>query len=181
VPDVVTQTDGNWPEEKLPLDLIEVDRDLQARVRINEDHIDRQPDAGRRARPAAGGGPAVVFHETIEVPPEKEGGKPKREDHYWLADGFQWLEAHKRLGKRGMVVQVREGSRLDALKYAVAANALHGLPRTTADKERAVRLCLENEELRKKSTKSSPSCATCPRAWPSQGPRVLGGGQQESR
>jgi ParB-like chromosome segregation protein Spo0J len=154
VPDVVTQTDGNWPEEKLPLDLIEADRDLQARVRINEDHIENNlmPAVERGQRRA--GGPAVVFHETIEVPPEKEGGKPKREDHYWLADGFQWLEAHKRLGKRGMVVQVRDGSRLDALKYAVAANSLHGLPRTTADKERAVTLCLENEELRKKSTKS---------------------------
>lgn len=144
---------GSFPEQALSLDLISEDRGLQARVKLNEDHVENNLMPAVQKGLKRANEPAVVFHERVKVPPEKEGGKEKEEDRYWLADGFQWLEAHRRLGKRKMTVQVREGTRLDALKYAVGANALHGASRTTADKERAVTLCLEDENLRGMSTK----------------------------
>ncbi len=67
---------------------------------------------------------------------------------YWLADGFHRLEAHKRLGLVEIAADVKQGTRRDAILYSVKANAIHGLRRTNDDKQRAVRLLLEDEEWR---------------------------------
>jgi hypothetical protein len=68
------------------------------------------------------------------------------ESDYWLADGFHRLAAVKKEGLDLIPVEVRPGTRRDAVLYSVGANATHGLPRTNADKRRAVLILLQDEE-----------------------------------
>lgn len=59
-----------------------------------------------------------------------------------LADGFYRLAATREHGRDEIVAEVRRGTRSDALKYALSANAAHGLRRTNADKRRSVEMAL---------------------------------------
>ncbi len=68
------------------------------------------------------------------------------EGEHWLADGFHRWHAHRTIGRESIAVDVREGTRRDAMLYAAGANAAHGLRRTNADKRRAVTMLLEDEE-----------------------------------
>lgn len=65
---------------------------------------------------------------------------------YWLADGFHRHSAHLFLSLPDIEADVREGSKRDAILFAVGANASHGLRRTNADKRRAVEALLKDEE-----------------------------------
>jgi hypothetical protein len=65
---------------------------------------------------------------------------------YWLADGFHRLYAALRVGRFEVPCDVRQGTQRDAVLYGAGANATHGLRRTNADKRRAVRRLLEDEE-----------------------------------
>lgn len=60
----------------------------------------------------------------------------------WLADGFHRVAAHEAAGRDDIAIDLRDGSRLDALAFAAQANTGHGLRRTTADKRRAVVMLL---------------------------------------
>jgi len=60
----------------------------------------------------------------------------------WLADGFHRVEAELRNGSKRIRVEVRKGTRRDAILFACGANATHGLPRSNADKRRAVETLL---------------------------------------
>lgn len=67
---------------------------------------------------------------------------------YWIGDGWHRVTGHKIQSARYVVCEVREGTRRDAILYAVGANAPHdrnGLRRTNADKRRAVELLLADE------------------------------------
>lgn len=64
----------------------------------------------------------------------------------WLADGFHRVEAARRAGRDMLVGVIHDGSQRDAVLHAVGANAEHGLPRTRADKHRAVERLLEDAE-----------------------------------
>lgn len=67
-------------------------------------------------------------------------------DNYWLADGFHRVESAKQADKTTIKTDVRQGNRRDAVLFSVGANATHGLPRTNADKRRAVETLLRDEE-----------------------------------
>jgi uncharacterized ParB-like nuclease family protein len=62
---------------------------------------------------------------------------------YWLADGFHRYLAAKSIEAEDILCEVREGSRTDALKFALGANATNGLYRTNADKRASVEIALE--------------------------------------
>ena len=62
---------------------------------------------------------------------------------HWLADGFHRYLAAKRTGREMIAADVREGSRTDALRHALGANAANGLFRSNADKRNAVEIALE--------------------------------------
>jgi len=64
--------------------------------------------------------------------------------HYWLADGFHRVHGAKAAGLEQIPAEIRQGSRRDAVLYAVGANAAHGLRRTNADKRRAVETLLRD-------------------------------------
>jgi len=66
--------------------------------------------------------------------------------HYWLADGFHRYHAHKKAGKSLLLTEIENGISRDALFYAIGANSQHGMPRTNADKRRAVQIMLDDIE-----------------------------------
>lgn len=70
---------------------------------------------------------------------------------HWLADGFHRFAAYKAVGAQALPAEVRRGTQRDAILFAVGANASHGLPRTNADKRRAVMVLLEDREWGKRS------------------------------
>jgi hypothetical protein len=65
---------------------------------------------------------------------------------YWLADGFHRLQATQDAGLEEVHANVRAGTQRDALLFSLGANATHGLPRTNADKRRAVTTMLVDDE-----------------------------------
>ena len=67
--------------------------------------------------------PVVVFHDA---------------DTHWLADGYHRLEAADEAGVKAIKAEIREGTKRDAILFAVGANRDHGLRRTRADVRRAI-------------------------------------------
>ncbi len=62
---------------------------------------------------------------------------------HWLADGFHRYLAAKRTERETIAAEVHAGSRTDALRHALGANAANGLFRSNADKRNAVEIALE--------------------------------------
>lgn len=68
-------------------------------------------------------------------------------DNYWLADGFHRLNAHKYLEWLEIDADVRQGTLKDAQWHSLSANQMHGLRRTRADVERAIKFALMHPEV----------------------------------
>ena len=64
----------------------------------------------------------------------------------WLSDGFHRIEAELRRGTKRIQADVRKGSLRAAIYDACGANAKHGLPRSNADKRRAVETLLADAD-----------------------------------
>jgi len=99
---------------------------MQVRTRLCEETVKEYAEAM-----AAGAKfpPVIVYHDGA---------------NYWLADGFHRLEAWKRNGVESIKAEVKEGSRIDALKFAFCANNSHGLRMSNEDKRQAVLVAYEN-------------------------------------
>lgn len=107
---------------------IRVDGDLQVRAAINDsvvaDYYDVLREGGKLP-------PVVVFFDSAQ---------------YHLADGYHRYHAHKSAGLALIEADVREGTKRDAMLYALGANAEHGFRRTTPDKQKAVTIMLNDME-----------------------------------
>jgi len=117
----------------LPIDTIRTDGGTQPRDRMIEEVVSEYADALNNAAEFP---PIVAFYDGSD---------------YWLADGFHMLTAHRSVGRKQIRVDVRQGTRRDAILFSVGANAAHGLPRTNADKRRAVLTLLRDGEWVKRS------------------------------
>lgn len=74
-----------------------------------------------------------------EFPPiEVYGAKTK----CWIGDGWHRLLAARQNGADTIAAKLTAGGRVDALKHALGANALHGHRRSNADKRRSVEIAL---------------------------------------
>ena len=62
----------------------------------------------------------------------------------YLADGFHRVEAALRCGYSKIKADVSPGSYVEALRFALGANANHGLRRTNADKRRSLEMAWEH-------------------------------------
>ena len=117
----------------VPLDRIATDDQGQTRVKVRAAVV-REYAAAMTGQLADGG---------VRFPPVSlftDGGG------YWLGDGFHRVLAARAAGLTEIAAEVRPGSQRDAVLYAVGANGAHGLPRTRADKRRAVALVLADPE-----------------------------------
>jgi hypothetical protein len=131
-----TATEGTTSTEATPmskvvlllLDDITVDPELQPR-----EHMDEATIAEYRQALDDGDTlpPGIVFYDG---------------ERNWLADGFHRREAHRRAGRTAMPVEIRAGTRRDALLFAASANATHGLKRRDEDKDRQVLMLLRDAE-----------------------------------
>lgn len=63
---------------------------------------------------------------------------------YWLFDGFHRVESYLRSGRTEIAAKIHQGTLEDAQWYSYGANKGHGLQRSTADKERAIRSALRH-------------------------------------
>jgi len=82
---------------------------------------------------------ATAMQEGVSFPPAivfEDGGQ------HFLADGFHRVTAALRNHRNEFEFDVRTGGRSEALRFALSANAQHGLRRTNADKRRSVELAL---------------------------------------
>lgn len=68
-------------------------------------------------------------------------------DKLYLADGYHRVSAAKELGLEEIDAEVRDGGFNEALKYALHANADHGLRRTNADKWHALEVTWKNRKV----------------------------------
>lgn len=115
----------------LPLGQIRADERLQMRVCVDQEAVNEYADAM-----LAGGEfpPLVVYYDG---------------ETYWLADGFHRLLAAWKLKRKKIACEVREGGFEAALLYACGANQT--IPRTDADRRKAVATVLDHPEWSRKS------------------------------
>jgi hypothetical protein len=111
--------------KRLSFQAIKLDGGTQARVELDSATIDDYAEVIR-------GGTCLPLPIVF-----KDG-----ETHY-LADGFHRYHASVKAGLEDFQCEVREGTRLEAIKYALKANNGHGLRRTNADKRNAVHLAMK--------------------------------------
>lgn len=117
--------------QMLPLADIRTDGGTQARAGVDDLTVQEYAQAmqGGADFPLI-----VVFHDG---------------EAYWLADGFHRVAAALRIDRTELRAEIQSGTRRDAILYACGANASHGLRRTDADKRRAIRRLLKDEEWTK--------------------------------
>ena len=113
---------------ELPIASLAFDTDVQCREALRSETVGEYREA---AQAGAKFPPLVVFYD----------GKV-----YWVADGFHRGQAFREAGLEKVPVDIRTGTKRDAILYAVGANASHGLRRTNADKRRAVETLLRDSE-----------------------------------
>lgn len=63
--------------------------------------------------------------------------------YYMIGDGWHRYRAHQQAGRGKIRANIIGKGAVDAMFYAAAANAKHGLLRSNADKRRAVKICLD--------------------------------------
>lgn len=66
--------------------------------------------------------------------------------NYWLADGFHRYFGAQTAGKKQILEEITPGTLRDAVLHSLGANAIHGLPRSNADKRKAIRTLLDDPE-----------------------------------
>ena len=117
---------------------------LQTRVALSADTVEDYADAmrGKAKFP-----PVTVFADA-------------ERDTLWLADGFHRVAAAEADGYKMVKAEVIPGTFADALKFALGANANHGLRRSNADKQKALEMAWENRrELWPREDDADPSAA----------------------
>lgn len=123
---------------RIPLQSIQRDTGLQMRVKEIDRAIVRQyAEAMKRGETL----PAIVLFVD-------EAGR------LWPGDGWHRIAAHESLALSEIEADVRPGGRPAAFRFALSANAKHGLRRTQADRRYVVQQALRDEELRQQSDRA---------------------------
>lgn len=84
---------------------------------------------------------------------------------YWLADGFHRIAAYEEAGADTVPVDVRSGQLLDAIKFALKANATNGKPRTSGDLARSYQAAVDKGLCDPTSTKDVKDLLGCSKRW----------------
>jgi hypothetical protein len=118
---------------------IQIDRGTQFRARLNEDRVKEYSELFDASCEWPFDTPCEVFFDGSE---------------YFLVDGFHRYHAARKAGFDGIVCNVRKGTLRDAIKFALSANAKHGLHRSNEDKRKAVAFALSDKEWSKFSSRA---------------------------
>lgn len=110
----------------LDLDLIRIDGGTQSREKIDESVVAEYAEAFKAGVQFP---PVIVFFDGVDR---------------WLADGFHRYFGAKAAGLTKIFEEVTPGTKLDAQLYSFGANPSHGLRRSRADKQRAIRGALSH-------------------------------------
>jgi hypothetical protein len=120
--------------ELLALSAVRFDADCQSRVCLDEETV---AEYAYRMREGTEFPPITVFFDGSE---------------YWLADGFHRYAAWKGLAReRGdeasadVPAEIRQGTRLEAVRHALSANAHHGKRREPGDYRKGYVIAVRNE------------------------------------
>lgn len=108
----------------IALNAIELDTTIQCRADIDIATVNEYAEAMR---------------EGAEFPPVELFGTDAK---CWIGDGWHRVMAARSCGLKEITATLLPGSRLDALKFALSANAFHGRRRTNADKRCSVAIAL---------------------------------------
>jgi hypothetical protein len=119
--------------ELLALSAVRFDADCQSRVCLDEETV---AEYAYRMREGTEFPPITVFFDGSE---------------YWLADGFHRYAAWKGLAReRGdeasadVPAEIRQGTRLEAVRHALSANAHHGKRREPGDYRKGYTIAVRN-------------------------------------
>jgi hypothetical protein len=116
---------GNSEVRLMRISEIRLEADLQIRAEIDQQTV---ADYAERWKDGDMFPPAIVFFDS---------------KHFLLVDGFHRVAAAKQAGLDFIAVEIRKGSRREALAAALGANIQHGLRRSNADKRRATTIALK--------------------------------------
>lgn len=119
-PTIATTLDITTTERRVPIRAIEFDESVQVRVSLDQATVLEYSERMRAGELF----PAVQLFEDKEK--------------LFIGDGWHRLAAAKKLGYATFPACVSTGGRLAAIRFALSANASHGLPRSQADKLKAI-------------------------------------------
>lgn len=92
----------------------------------------------------------LMKEENVEFPRVDVFKKPDTSPvEYILVEGDARTEAHKKIKKGQIAATVHEGTAEEAMDFALKANATHGEQRSNKDKEKVIKLALEQPHLAK--------------------------------
>jgi len=139
----------------LKLSDIQVRPEFQVRQAIDDDIV------AEYARHLDDGGeldPIHVFEN--DLPPSE--GSDKQPPNY-LCEGFHRYKAYEKVGRTKILAFVHSGEPFEALELAIQTNCHHGHPMDRQSKYKAVKMALENTQLRRRSNKALASlCGVSP-------------------
>jgi ParB-like chromosome segregation protein Spo0J len=115
----------------IAIDLIRIDAGTQFRAAINQDRVTDYADLFDASKEWPFDSACEVYFDGVE---------------YYLVDGFHRYHAAKRVKRASLSCVVHSGTQRDAIKFALSANARHGLHRSNEDKRKAVAFVLEDAE-----------------------------------
>jgi hypothetical protein len=132
---------------KLPLRGLTLDKAMQPREKIDGATVDRY---------------AELLLEGVAMPPVTvvyDGEK------FWLGDGFHRFYGHEKAGLREIEAEVRLGSKIDAIRISLKANAEHGRPRSDKDLKRAYRLAVQHDLVKPWDVEGVAKLIACTDRW----------------
>jgi hypothetical protein len=112
----------------MKLDDLVLDPSLQTRVTICKDTVEEYCEGLRNGAKMP---PVTVFFD----------GK-----NYYLADGWHRYFAHRNAGFADIEVEIVNGTKREAQRFALSANSKHGLRRSNEDKRKSVLTAFQDEE-----------------------------------
>lgn len=130
---------------RLAIDQIRIDGGTQSRERLNDETVAEYAEAMREG---ADFPPIVVFHDGSDN---------------WLADGFHRFHGARAAGLDSLAADLRTGTKMDALWFALGANKSNGQRPSRGDVRHAVLLALKTWP--DKSQREIAVQVGCSQAW----------------
>lgn len=125
--------------KSLATDLIRIDGGTQFRASVNEQKLAEYKEVFESAKGWPFDTVCEVFHDGVD---------------YYLVDGFHRYFAARQAKRASISCRIHKGTLREAIRFALGANARHGLHRSNEDKRKAVAFALADSEWNKLSSRA---------------------------